>query len=159
MKFSTTTAALAVCLISILLVNSASLLPSTQIARRVSPKLNSSNLYACLLAERDLNAAELYKRGVFSNIGSKISGLKNKVFGPKKDIKVTYDVRNNKPETPVGEFRPLTAGKHNDYFGNWQTMTNGVDNPAAGQGRGKRDILEWSNALEECNEPNLAGEY
>ncbi|KAG6851157.1 hypothetical protein C0991_009546, partial [Blastosporella zonata] len=117
MKFSTTTPAIAVCLVSILLVNSAPLLPSTQIARRVSPKLDTSDLYARLLAKRDLDDAELYERGVFSNIGSKISGLKNKVFGPKKDIKATYDVGNNKPETPVGEFRPLTAGKHDDYFG------------------------------------------
>ncbi|KAG6852648.1 hypothetical protein C0991_010185 [Blastosporella zonata] len=89
MKFSTTTPAIAVWLISILLVNSAPLLPSTQIARRVSPKLDTSDLYARLLAERDLDDAELIIRtgGLLQH---RISGLKNnKVFGPKKDIKAT----------------------------------------------------------------------
>lgn len=31
--------------------------------------------------------------------------------------KAKYPTGNPKPETPVGEFRPLTAGKKDDYFG------------------------------------------
>ncbi|KAG6831055.1 hypothetical protein H0H87_006297 [Tephrocybe sp. NHM501043] len=58
----------------------------------------------------------------------------------KKDSKATYSVGSNKSESPTGEFRQYTAGRHDDYFADWQTMTggqgkSGVDNPAAGKGK------------------------
>ncbi|KAG6918463.1 hypothetical protein DXG01_014090 [Tephrocybe rancida] len=138
---------IAICLVSAaLLVNARPLPTSAQLARRAPAEPSEGAVYARLLAARDLEGAEFETRGLLSKVGSKLSGWKNKVFGPKKDIKATADVGNNRPETPVGQSRPLTAGRHDDYFGHWQTMVNGVDNPAAG--KGKRDVL-LSGALED----------
>ncbi|TFK37081.1 hypothetical protein BDQ12DRAFT_724540 [Crucibulum laeve] len=84
------------------------------------------------------NEYELERRG----------GFMSKIAGPKKDRKASYKTGNPRPETPAGEFRKFTAGRHDDYFGDWQTMTggrgrSGVDNPAAGRGRRRpRDLSE-----------------
>jgi hypothetical protein len=87
------------------------------------------------------------KRGIMSKIGdafSKVTSIFKGKGGSSSDPdrKAKYDTGNPKPETPVGEFRQHTAGKKDDYFGDWQTMTQGVDNPAAGKGKKAKRYFE-----------------
>ncbi|KIM38036.1 hypothetical protein M413DRAFT_448075 [Hebeloma cylindrosporum] len=81
-----------------------------------------------------------FERDFDESMGLEARGCGFPPCGKKKkdpERKAKYHTGNPKPETPVGEFRPLTAGKKDDYFGNWQKMTKGVDNPAAGKGKKK----------------------
>ncbi|KAG6919144.1 hypothetical protein DXG01_008951 [Tephrocybe rancida] len=106
----------------------------------------ASNATPIPLAARDLdsNVDALYIRDLEAEIYARAAELitrgNSNSKEPKKDSKASYDVGNNKPETPTGEFRKFTAGRDDDYFGDWQTMTggkgkSGVDNPAAGKGK------------------------
>jgi len=88
---------------------------------------------ATALFARDLEAAILDRRGAtMSKMAAKVVPKKQD-----KDRKAAYPTGNPKPETPKGEFRQFTAGKKDDYFGNWQAM-GGVANPAAGKGKYKK---------------------
>ncbi|KAF5384310.1 hypothetical protein D9615_003390 [Tricholomella constricta] len=137
MKTSTIAPAIIACLMSVL--TSAGPIPiSNQLASRGVTNAGVDVLYIRdIEAEIMARAAELEARGGGSS--------KEK----KKDSKASYPVGDNKPETPTGEFRKFTAGRDDDYFADWQTMTggkgkSGVNNPAAGKGKkkGKRDLFE-----------------
>jgi len=138
MKTSTIAPAVIACLVSIVLTNAGPVPSSSQLAARDAADSGVDALYLRdIEAEISARALDLERRGGSSS--------KEK----KKDSKASYPVGNNKPETPVGEFRKFTAGRDDDYFGDWQTMTggkgkSGVDNPAAGKGKkkAKRDLID-----------------
>ncbi|GLB40848.1 hypothetical protein LshimejAT787_0900630 [Lyophyllum shimeji] len=99
--------------------------------------------------KRELSSDELLARDLFDEFLEARGNGSSKEKPKKKDSKAMYSVGDNRSETPTGEFRKHTAGRHDDYFADWQTMTGGhgksaVHNPAAGKGKksGKRDLFE-----------------
>ncbi|KAF8066535.1 hypothetical protein FPV67DRAFT_1192711 [Lyophyllum atratum] len=129
MKSSSIAPAVIACLASFALTNAGPIPSQSQLAARDVTHSGIDALYVRdIEAEIFARAFELERRGG--------SGSKEK----QKDSKASYPVGNNKPETPKGEFRKHTAGRDDDYFADWQTMTggkgkSGVDNPAAGKGK------------------------
>ncbi|KAG6816622.1 hypothetical protein H0H87_004469 [Tephrocybe sp. NHM501043] len=107
--------------------------------RDVEADLHARELLETRTCRRGLSDDELEARGCHTS---------KEVDAPKKkDSKAMYSVGDNKSETPKGQFRQYTAGRHDDYFGDWQTMTggkgkSGVDNPAAGKGKRPRAFYD-----------------
>ncbi|KAJ7592065.1 hypothetical protein C8J56DRAFT_1046445 [Mycena floridula] len=86
-----------------------------------------------------LEAGYLISRNDLSEVDSHgIGAWWSRVTTPKDPArKAKYLTGNPAPETPKGEFRQHTAGKKDDYFGNWKKQIKGVANPAAGKGNHK----------------------
>ncbi|KAG5641652.1 hypothetical protein DXG03_004531 [Asterophora parasitica] len=143
MKTSTIAPAVLACLVSLALTNAGPIPASSHLSSRSQVDASVDALYIRdIEAEIIARAAELEARG-----GTFSKDKKKK----DKDSKALYSVGSNKSESPTGEFRKYTAGRHDDYFADWQTMTggkgkSGVDNPAAGKGKkagGKRDLSDF----------------
>ncbi|KAG5648413.1 hypothetical protein DXG03_004987 [Asterophora parasitica] len=160
--------AILACLMSVALTNAG---PISTSSRSLSSRSAVDAAIVDAQYIRDIEA-EIIARAAELQLEARGSGL-SKLFKDKKDTKASYPVGNNRPETPKGEFRQFTAGRHDDYFGclsfndflhyypdslfvldsDWQTMTGGrgksaVHNPAAGKRRGRKRDLSELNELE-----------
>ncbi|KAJ7592076.1 hypothetical protein C8J56DRAFT_932540 [Mycena floridula] len=82
-----------------------------------------------------------YKRDEIVEIEARGAALSRLTTPKDPDRKAKYHTGSPRPETPKGEFRQHTAGRKDDYFGDWKTQTKGVHNPAAGKGKYKRDEI------------------
>ena len=89
------------------------------LALLVSLALSAANA-GPIPATSELSQREPFEsRNFDGSMEVEIRGLGLSKLGKSKDPerKAKYPTGNPKPETPVGEFRQHTAGKHDDYFG------------------------------------------
>ncbi|KAG5640102.1 hypothetical protein DXG03_001212 [Asterophora parasitica] len=151
MKTSTIAPAVLACLVPLTLINAGPILSNQLSSRSITDASVDALYFRDIEAEIIARAADLEARGNNHSSKKKEEKKKKKEDDKKKEVprvKALYPVGSNKSESPTGQFRKLTAGRGDDYFGDYEAVINGVDNPAAGKGNykkkeDKRDLHEF----------------